>query len=122
METGWAEERVDLPVGGLRGALERFKRFAYTYAVRDRFRTRVERSAQSGTTDIFISHNGAHEEVRGDSYAWTPRPSDPNLEAMMLARLMLYLGRAEGDAATAAQVAAAGAPGATLVDDPAGGK
>ena len=126
METGWAEKRVKLPVGGVRGMLERFKRFAYTYAVRDRFRTRVERGAEPGVTEIYVTHSGAHEEVRGDSYAWTPRPSDPALEAEMLGRLMLFLAREETPAAGAPAVAAsgAGAPGsrAELADDPAGGK
>ena len=123
METGWAEERVDLPVGGIREALARFKKFAYTYAVRDRFRTRVERRAGSGETDVFISHKGAQEEVRGESYAWAPRPSDADLEALMLARLMIHLGRVGDDPAAAAAVAqAAAAPRAEVVDDPAGGK
>ena len=125
METGWAEERVQLPVGGIRKALARFKRFAYTYAVRDRFRTRVERGAEPGVTEIHVTHTGAEEEVRGDSYAWTPRPSDPTLEAQMLGRLMHYLARGDlpaGDAAVADAGAAAAEPRAKVADDPAGGK
>ena len=125
METGWAEKRVNLPVGGVRGMLERFKRFAYTYAVRDRFRTRVERGAEPGVTEIYVTHRGAHEEVRGDSYAWTPRPSDPVLEAEMLGRLMHFLAREEAPAGASAVAASEGrAPGfrAELADDPAGGK
>ena len=122
METGWAEQRVQLPVGGVRRALERFKRFAYTYAVRDRFRTRMERNAVSGKTDVFISHSGAQEEVRGDSYAWTPRPSNPDIETEMLRRLMLHLGRGDAAAVAAAEAIPADEPLATLVDDPAGGK
>ena len=129
METGWAEERVDLPVGGVRKMLERFKRFAYTYGVRDRFRTRVERGAEPGVTEIHVTHTGAQEEVRGDSYAWAPRPSDPTLEAEMLGRLMHFLARGEapaGEAAVAGAGAGAGAaaaePRAKVADDPAGGK
>ena len=109
METGWAQERVDLPVGGLRRMLERFKRFAYQYEVRDRFRTRVERSEEHGVTEIYVAHRGAHEVVRGDSYAWAPRPPEPDLEAEMLGRLMLFLGRGDAPAgSSAAAVAAAG--------------
>ena len=126
METGWAQERVDLPVGGLRGMLERFKRFAYTYEVRDRFRTRVERSEEHGVTEIYVAHRGAQEVVRGDSYAWAPRPSEPDLEAEMLGRLMFFLGRGDAPAAASAAVAAAGdgasEPRERLVDDAAGGK
>ena len=125
METGWAEERVKLPVGGVRRALERIKRFAYTYGVRDRFRTRVERGEEPGVTEIHVSHQGAHEEVRGDSYAWTPSPPDPTLEAQMLGRLMHFLARGESPAQAPAGAAAGGAVVESrleVADDPAGGK
>ena len=125
LETGWAEKRVDLPVGGVRRFLARFKRFAYTYAVRDRFRTRVERSAEPGVTEIHVTHQGAQEEVRGDSYAWTPRPPDPDLETEMLGRLMHFLASGDDSAVDPAAVAAAGDPAeprARIMDDPGGGK
>ncbi len=126
METGWAEKRAELPVGGVRRMLERFKRFAYTYGVRDRFRTRLERGAQPGETQIHVSHAGAHEVVRGDSYVWAPRPPDPTLEAEMLGRLMHFLARgetpADSPAVAAAVAGAATDPRAEVADDPAGGK
>lgn len=119
METGWAEKRVDLPVGQVRRVLERFKRFAYQYGVRDRFRTRFERGAEPGTTDIHVAHRGAHEVERGGGYAWSPRPSDPDLEAEMLGRLMLFLGRDEASAAAPEVVRSA--PEVVLESGPAGG-
>ena len=106
METGWAGKSVDLPVGGVRGLFERFKRVAYTYKVRDRFRTRIERSDEDGSIAVYVAHRGAHEVVRGDSYAWEPRPTDPGLEAEMLGRLMHHLGRSEsGEDALAPETA-----------------
>jgi len=126
LETGWAEKRVDLPVGGVRRFLERFKRFAYTYAVRDRFRTRIERGGAPGLMEIHVTHQGAQEEVRGDSYAWAPRASDPALEAEMLGRLMHFLAR--GDDSTVDPAAAAAASGGAaeplvrVMEDPGGGK
>jgi outer membrane protein assembly factor BamC len=125
LETGWAEKRVDLPVSGVRRWLERFKRFAYTYGVRDRFRTRVERSAEPGLTEIYVTHQGAHEEVRGDSYAWAPRPSDPAVETEMLGRLMHFLASGDASAVDPAAVAAASSasePRAGVMDDAGGGK
>ena len=126
IETGWAEKREQLPVGGVRKMLERFKRFAYTYGVRDRFRTRVERSADPGVTEIHVTHRGAHEVVRGDSYAWAPRPSDPALEAEMLGRLMHFLAQGDAPAGAPAPVAAAGGaaaePGVKVMEAPSGGK
>lgn len=125
LETGWAEKRADLPVGGVRRFLERFKRFAYTYAVRDRFRTRVERSGEPGLTEVFVTHQGAQEEVRGDSYAWAPRPSDPALEAEMLGRLMHFLASGDEspvDPAAVAAAAAAAEPRAPVMGEPGGGQ
>ena len=72
-----------------------------------------------------MTHRGAQEEVRGDSYAWTPRPSDPALEAEMLGRLMYFLARGDDSTVDPAAVAAAGAaaePRAGVRDDPGGGK
>ena len=125
METGWAEKRAALPVGGVREMFERFKRFAYRYGVRDRFRTRFERSPDDeGVTEIHVAHRGAHEVVRGDSYAWAPRPSDPELEAEMLRRLLLFLGQDEASAASAiaSPEVARPRPRVELMEDPAGGK
>ena len=125
METGWAEKREDLPVGGIRGALERLKRVAYTYRVRDRFRTRIERAEEEGETAVYIAHRGAHEVVRGDGYTWAPRPSDPGLEAQMLGRLKLFLARSESSGVTSVAAAdeSRAAPARTeLVDAGAGGR
>ena len=124
METGWAEKRVDLPVGQVRRVLERFKRFAYQYSVRDRFRTRFERGAEPETTEIYVTHRGAHEVERGDGYAWSPRPSDLALEAEMLGRLMLFLGRDEAsvEASVASPEVARPVPGVEMVSAPAGGR
>ena len=124
METGWAEKRVDLPVGQVRRVLERFKRFAYQYSVRDRFRTRFERGAEPETTEIHVAHRGAHEVERGDGYAWSPRPSDADLEAEMLGRLMLFLGRDEASAesSVASPEVVRPVPGVEMVSAPAGGR
>ena len=126
METGWAEKRENLPVGGLRGVFARFKRVAYRYRVRDRFRTRIERAEKDGSTAVHIAHRGAHEVVRGDDYAWEPRPSDPGLEAQMLGRLKLFLARSESSdvaSSVAASDAGRAAPArAELVSAGAGGR
>ena len=64
----------------------------------------MEVNAQ-GQTEIYIAHRGAVEVLVGQdngSSKWTDRPSDPNLEVEMLARLMVFLG-ASNDQAKAAQ-------------------
>ena len=109
METDWAEVRTPLPAGAVKDLLNRLSKAFYGVAVRDRYRTRIERGSEPGTTEIYISHRGAEQVIVGDenSYArqegftqraWRLRPSDPGLEAEMLTRLMLFLGADEEQA------------------------
>lgn len=103
METDWAENRAKIPQDMIRNTLGRVLDSLYSTGERDKFRTRVERGAD-GTTEIYISHRGAQEVLVGqqkDGTVWTPRPSDPELEADFLGRLMARLG-AEGNRAKAA--------------------
>ena len=106
METNWAEKHEPLPAGAIKRALNRLSDALYGVAFRDRYRTRVERGSEPGTTEIYVSHRGAEQEVVGDETAyaqreglgervWQPRPSDPGLEAEMLTRLMIFLGADE---------------------------
>jgi outer membrane protein assembly factor BamC len=98
METDWAENRARVDAGTVRNALSRVLDFAYSSAERDKFRVRIERGAEPGTTEIFISHRGMEEVYSQAMNAdqaytrWQPRPPDPLLEAQMLGRLMLRFG------------------------------
>jgi outer membrane protein assembly factor BamC len=95
METDWNENRAKVPDGMLRGLLGKVLDSVYSTAERDKFRTRLERSAQAGMTEIYISHRGMQEvyisEGR-DQTRWQPRQPDPDLEAEMLRRLMVRFG------------------------------
>ncbi len=109
METDWAENRAKLPQDFLRRTLGRVLDSVYSTGERDRFRTRLERTA-SGATEIYISHRGMQEvysTATKDSTVWQPRPADPELEAEFLRRLMVKLGLPQAQAAAAE---AAGAP------------
>lgn len=93
METDWAENRADLHDGVIRSLLGKVGDFVYSTSTRDKFRTRFERGTQPATTEIYISHRGLEEVEQGDiTTVWQPRPADPELEAEMLNRLMVYLG------------------------------
>ena len=93
METDWAENRADIPQGFIRSMLGKVGDFVYSSATRDKFRIRFERGVEQDTTEIFITHRGAEEVEKTDArIIWEPRPSDPELEAEMLNRLMVYLG------------------------------
>lgn len=94
METDWAENRAKIPQDFIRSTIGKALDSLYSTGERDKFRTRLERTAD-GSTEIYISHRGMQEVLVGrenDSTLWTPRPSDPELEAEFLARLMSRLG------------------------------
>jgi outer membrane protein assembly factor BamC len=97
LETDWAENRAKLPQDFIRNTIGRVLEQVYSTPERDKFRTRLER-AGDGSTEIYISHRGMMElyvrEGR-DQTMWQPRPSDPELEAEFLRRLMVRLGAQE---------------------------
>ena len=115
METEWAARRTPLPAGVIKRALLQIDEAFYGVTFRDRYRTRIERGVETDTTDVYISHRGARQEVVGDETptaqreglgerVWQPLPSDPGLEVEMLSRLMVFLGldRDRADAIVAA--------------------
>jgi outer membrane protein assembly factor BamC len=104
METDWAENRAKIPEDFIRRSLGKLIDSVYSTAERDRFRTRMERSA-SGGTEIYISHRGMIEVYANkeqDQTVWQPRPADPELEAEFLRRLMVRLGVPQEQARAAA--------------------
>lgn len=94
METTWAENRAKVPKDGLiRQTMGRVFDMLYDTGERDMYRTRIERTGD--VTEVYVSHRGMSEEYedsRKERTTWRARPSDPDLEAEMLARLMLALG------------------------------
>ncbi|CAL62310.1 outer membrane protein assembly factor BamC [Herminiimonas sp. NPDC097707] len=103
METDWAENRAKIPQDFIRNSLGKIFDSLYSTGERDKFRTRLERRGD-GATEIYVSHRGAEEVLTGtdkETTVWTARPSDPDLEAEFLSRLMVQLG-VEGTRAKAA--------------------
>lgn len=117
METEWAERRTPLPGTAAKKLFQRVYEAFYGVAFRDRYRTRVERGAEPDTTDIHVTHRGAEQIVLGEEtqartdgpleWAWQPRPADPGLEALMLSRMLVFLGV---DEERAESMVAEGAP------------
>jgi outer membrane protein assembly factor BamC len=94
METDWAENRAKIPQDFIRNTIGKVFDSLYSTGERDKFRTRLERTAD-GSTEIYISHRGAQDVLTGqqkDRAMWTGRPADPELEAEFLGRLMARLG------------------------------
>jgi outer membrane protein assembly factor BamC len=95
METDWAENRAKIGEDFLRNLLGKVIDSLYSTAERDKFRTRLEPGSERGTTEVYISHRGMYETFiteGNDQTRWQPRDVDPDLEAEMLRRLMVYLG------------------------------
>ncbi len=114
METEWAENRADIPQGAIRSFLSRAIEFAYSAPTRDRFRTRLQPTP--GGTEVFITHYGMEEVTQGqdgERVLWQSRPSDPELEAEMLNRLVVFLGGAGSPAEAMARLESASAGAGT---------
>ena len=106
METDWAENRAKIPQDFIRNALGKVFDSLYSTSERDKFRTRLERTA-SGGTEIYISHRGMQEVYSTstkDQTVWQPRAPDPEIEAEFLRRLMVKLGVPQDQARSAKEI------------------
>src|SRR5450830_576486 len=95
METDWAENRAKIADDPIRNLLGKVIDAVYSTRERDKFRTRLERGTEPGTTEIYISHRGMVEVYKTEdkrSTVWQPRPPDAELEAEFLRRLMVRFG------------------------------
>ncbi|MCU0937702.1 MAG: outer membrane protein assembly factor BamC [Burkholderiaceae bacterium] len=89
--TEWAENRAKIPQDIIRRTIGKVFDGLYSTGERDKFRTRIERTP-ANTSEIFISHRGMIEVYttsQQDQTKWQPRPTDTELEAEMLQRLLL---------------------------------
>lgn len=94
METNWLENMANVPSNWFSKLLNRIT----STGLRDKYRARLEKTNNPNVTRLFISHQGleqkATEEIAGStgSFAvtWTTRPSDPELEAEMYQRFLIF--------------------------------
>src|SRR6266516_6290655 len=120
METDWAENRANSPQTGLAKYVGKYLEFLTDTYRRDKFRTRIERGAEPGTVEIYISHKGAAQlptKTKGGSpedWVWQPTPPNPELEAEFLSRLMIKFGTPAQAAATAVAALPAQPPRARI--------
>ncbi len=116
METDWAENRAKIPQDIIRSTLGKVLDSLYSTGERDKFRTRLERAAD-GSTEIYVSHRGmieVYNSATKDSTVWQPRPSDPELEAEFLRRMMVKLGVSQEQAKAVASASAQRPPAARV--------
>lgn len=127
METDWAENRAKIPQDAVRSVLGKVFDGLYSSGQRDQYRARLERKGDS--TEVYLTHRGMEEVLSSDGSTskWQARAADPEMEAIMLQKLMVRFGGSEVQAAVAvsgsvpasgtASVAAVGGDGkASLVE------
>ena len=103
LETEWAENRADIPQDFIRATLSKVLEAFYSAATRDKYRVRIEDGDTPGTVNLFLTHYGMEEVIESEvteRTIWKPRPRDPELEAEMLGRMMVYMGVEEQKAKT----------------------
>jgi len=103
MTTGWMENLADIKTDFVTTFIRGVFSGLYDAGTRDKFRLRLERGEKEGTTDLYMTHFGMQQSIvtnsSGDSEqeVWNVRPRDVQLEAVMLQRLMIYLGVSEAE-------------------------
>jgi outer membrane protein assembly factor BamC len=104
METDWYEDRSKIPQDIVRRTVGRVLDGMWSYPRRDKYRTRLEKGAEPGTTEIFVSNRNVEEiyvTSAGDRTMWQPHPADRELEAEMLTRIMTKIAGGETRVTTA---------------------
>ena len=104
MQTSWLENRADIANDPITDFIRGVFDGLYGAATRDRFRIRLEEGQQPGTTELYLTHFGMEQDFASsttnedEQIYWKIRPRDPGLEAVMLRKLMVYMGLAEQQA------------------------
>lgn len=110
METDWEENRAKIPKGAVRNVLGNLFGNAYSIGERDQYLTllvsnkkKSERQKDGEVTEVHITHSGLVQVFSSDmsTFRWQSRANDPELEAIMLQRLMVRFGASEMQAASA---------------------
>ncbi|HKK05301.1 MAG TPA: outer membrane protein assembly factor BamC [Gammaproteobacteria bacterium] len=100
METNWREQKAEVNDGFFSRIFQKLN----STGLRDKYRVRLEPAKDPDKTLVFITHRGLKEVAFDDtggehiSTAWQTRPSDPELEAEMTERFLVYLGASKPQA------------------------
>ena len=93
IETNWLENRIDAPTNFFSKIFNRL----LSSGLRDKYRARLEKTDKPDVTRVFITHQGLKESASDDNSTnvtfkiwWETRPSDPELEAEMYQRFLIF--------------------------------
>lgn len=92
IETNWVENRAGIPTNWFAKLFNKL----YSSGLMDKYRARLEKTDDPNITLLFITHQGLEEvgaENTGEEVTqtlWQPRKSDPELEAEMYQRFLVF--------------------------------
>ncbi|MDE2372250.1 MAG: outer membrane protein assembly factor BamC, partial [Burkholderiales bacterium] len=129
METDWIENKDKRPDDFIRSTIGKLLPNLFDSGFRDRFRTRVERTATG--SEVYVTHRGLEDvssvSEQNQTTGWRATPPDPQAEATILSAMLVALGSKDDQARLAvasapetapkAQVAAPGQPTSIVIDD-----
>lgn len=98
MKTDWIENRAELRRDFITRQLRKVVDGLYSTSTRDQYRLRLDAGPGANTTEVYLTHRAMEERLVRNSVGedtttvWEPAPGDPDKEAAMLRRLMVYLG------------------------------
>ncbi|MCF7989071.1 MAG: outer membrane protein assembly factor BamC [Thiohalocapsa sp.] len=104
MKTDWLENRAEVRNDFVTRQLRKVVDGLYATSIRDQYRVRVDAGPQRSTTEVYLTHRAMEERFVKNTLGedsrtvWEPAPSDPEKEAAMLRRMMLYLGVSDSSA------------------------
>ena len=104
MKTDWLENRAEVRNDFVTRQLRKVVDGLYATSTRDQYRVRVDAGPKRDSTEVYLTHRAMEERLvrnsvgEGSTTVWEPAPGDPDKEAAMLRRLMLYLGVSTGSA------------------------
>ncbi len=104
MKTDWLENRAEIRSDFVTRAIRKVADGLYATSTRDQYRLRLDKGPGPRTSEVFLTHRGMEERLvrntvgEGATTVWEPAPTDPEKEAAMLRRLMLYLGVSDREA------------------------
>ncbi len=95
MKTEWLENKASI-LSSDGSSLGRFLSLFKSTDTEDQYRVRIERGDSDNSSRIFLTQYGREfilvEERSFNTKSWRTRAPDPELEAEMLSRIMLFLG------------------------------
>ncbi|MGB5734958.1 MAG: outer membrane protein assembly factor BamC [Thiohalocapsa sp.] len=104
MKTDWLENRAEVRNDFVTRQLRKVVDGLYATSTRDQYRVRIDAGPKRDSTEVYLTHRAMEERLvrnsvgEGATTVWEPAPGDPDKEAAMLRRLMLYLGVPDGSA------------------------